>query len=88
MSNTELENKAGRETIQRLVAEINKEQKLTVDNINSVEKMRLVGNIFKYLVQIKRCFECWFCAFLCTLAMINDILFIEQPRNCCEGFCW
>ncbi|XP_072032312.1 coiled-coil domain-containing protein 170-like [Amphiura filiformis] len=41
MGNTEMEAKAGRETIQRLVAEINKEQRLQVDNINSVEKMRL-----------------------------------------------
>ena len=41
--NSELEAKASRESIQRLVAEINKEQKSNVDNINAVEKMRLVS---------------------------------------------
>lgn len=42
LSSTELESKAGRETIQRLVNELDREQKTYLSNATHVEKLKLV----------------------------------------------
>lgn len=43
LSSTELESKASRETIQRLVNELDREQKTYLSNATLVEKMKLVS---------------------------------------------
>jgi hypothetical protein len=48
LSSTELETKASRETIMRLVSEVGKEQKIATKYTSELDRLRMVGNCLYY----------------------------------------
>ena len=48
LSSTELETKASRETIMRLVSEVGKEQKIATKYTSELDRLRMVSNCLYY----------------------------------------